>query len=168
MRSILIWTLIVVATGCNSAKTASGSGSGTSLQRTWTISGNLSSPSASGTYQVALVPSPCSVTSPLGTFSVQGPVCFIANNNSGQGSILGTGLATSAQDNGEGVLIGVASNPVPNNGTLNLLFVLGDKTGNFVEFTGTGTVSNGALTGSGSCSSKTPLCQGVTATFSGT
>lgn len=167
MRNILIWTLIVVATGCNSAKSASSSGSGTSLQGTWAISGNLSSPTASGAYQVALVSSPCSVTSPLGIFSVQGPVCFIANNNSGQGSISGTGLATSAQDNGEGVLIGVVSNPVPDNGTLNLLFVLGDKTGNFVEFTGTGTVSHGALTGSGSCSPKTPLCQGVTVTFSG-
>jgi hypothetical protein len=117
-------------------------------------------------YQVTSVPSPCSVTTPMGTVSVRGPVCFIANNNTSQGSIPGSGLPSSSK--GRGVLIGVAANPLPANGTFNnLLFVVGDASGNFVEFTGSGTVSNGTMTGTGSCSPSTPLCQGVTGTFSG-
>jgi hypothetical protein len=105
--------------------------------------------------------------SPVGTFSVQGPVCFIANNNTGQGSISGKGLLGNSKNTGEGVLIGVAANPVPANGTFNMIFVAGDASGNFVEFTGSGTVSNGTMTGTGSCSPSTPLCQGMTGTFSG-
>jgi len=38
----------------------------------------------------------------------------------------------------------------------------GDKSGDVVEFTGNGTVRDGALTGTGSRSSSTPLCHGVT------
>jgi hypothetical protein len=165
VKRILISILIVFAAGCNSAK--NGSVSGTSMQGMWTVTGNLGSQGGSGTYQVALVSSPCSVTSPVGTFSVQGPVCFIANNNTGQGSISGTGLLISSKNTGEGVLIGVPSNPVPASATFNLLFVLGDQNGNVVEFTGSGTVGNGTMTGTGSCSPSTPMCQGVSGTFSG-
>ena len=81
---ILILILILFATGCSSAK--SGMGTGTSLLGTWTVTGNLGTQSGDETYQVTFVSSPCSVISPVGTFSVQGPVCFIANNNTGQGS----------------------------------------------------------------------------------
>jgi len=166
MKHTLILILIVFAAGCNSAKNAGG-GSGTSMQGTWTVTGNLGSQGGSGTYQLELVSSPCSVTTPVGVFSVQGPVCFIANNNTGQGSISGTGLPSSSKNTGQGVLIGVASNPVPADATFSLLFVAGDKNGNVVEFTGSGTVANGTMTGTGSCSPSTPMCQGVTGTFSG-
>jgi hypothetical protein len=165
MKRILILILIVFAVGCSSTKNSDGQG--TSMQGTWTVTGNLGSQGVSGTYQVTFVSSPCSVTSPVGTFSVEGSVCFIANNNSGQGSISGKGLLSSARNTGEGVLIGVPSNPVPANATFNLLFVLGEQNGNFVEFTGGGTVTNGTMTGTGSCSANTPMCQGVSATFSG-
>ena len=164
MKHTLILILIVFAAGCNSAKNAGG-GSGTSMQGTWTVTGNLGSQGGSGTYQLELVSSPCSVTTPVGVFSVQGPVCFIANNNTGQGSISGTGLPSSSKNTGQGVLIGVPSNPVSNNATFNLLFVAGDAKGEVVEFTGTGTVTNGTMTGTGSCSSSTPLCQGMSGTF---
>ncbi len=164
MKRILVLISIVFAVGCSSTKNA---GSGTSLQGMWTVTGNLGSQGGSGTYQVALVSSPCSVTTPVGMFSVQGPVCFIASNNTGQGSISGTGLPSTSKNTGQGVLIGVAANPVPANGTFNLLFVAGDASGNFVEFTGSGTVSNGTMTGTGSCSPSTPLCQGMNGTFSG-
>ena len=163
---ILIVASIVFVTACNSTK--SGMGAGTSMQGTWTVTGNLGTQSGQETYQVVLVSSPCSVVSPVGTFSVQGPVCFIADNNTGQGSISGKGLLSNASNTGEGVLIGVPANPVPDNSTINLLFVLGEKNGNFIEFTGSGTVAKGTMTGSGSCSTSTPLCQGVSATFSGT
>lgn len=164
--SILILILLVFAAACSSSKnTVSGA---TSMQGTWTVTGNLASQGGSGTYQVSLVSSPCSVTTPVGMFSVQGPVCFIASNNTGQGSISGTGIPSTSKNTGQGVLIGVAVNPVLVHGTFNLLFVAGDASGNFVEFTGSGTVSNGTMTGTGSCSSSTPLCQGISGTFSGT
>jgi hypothetical protein len=167
MKRIPILTLMVFAVACSSSNHA-GSGAATSMPGTWTVTGNLGSQGGSGTYQVALVSSPCSVTTPVGMFSVQGPVCFTANNNNGQGSINGSGLPSSSKNTGQGVLIGVAANPVPANGTFNLLFVAGDASGNFVEFTGSGTVSNGTMTGTGSCSSSTPMCQGMSGTFSGT
>jgi hypothetical protein len=167
MKRVLILILTLVATGCSSSK-SSGGGPVTSMQGTWTVNGNLISQGGSGTYQVSFVSSPCSVTSPVGTFSVEGPVCFIANNNSGQGSISGKGLVASAKNTGEGVLMGVSANPVPANSTVNLLFVLGDSNGDVVEFTGSATVANGVMTGTGSCSTNTPICQGETATFSGT
>src|SRR5438132_10703350 len=163
---MLMLLLLVFVAGCSSSK-SSGGGPGTSMQGTWTVTGNLGSQGGPGTYQVALVSSPCSVTTPVGMFSVQGPVCFIANNNTGEGSISGTGIPNSPKSTGQGVLIGVPSDPVPANATVNLLFVAGDKNGNFAEFTGSGTVANGKLTGTGSCSPNTPICQGTSATFSG-
>src|ERR1700685_67604 len=118
MKRILILSLIVFSAACSSSNHTSGAG--TSMQGTWAATGNLSgSGSGSGTYQMALVPSPCSVTTPVGMFSVQGPVCFVANNNSAQGSISGTGLPGSSNNIGQGVLVGLAANPVPANGTFN-------------------------------------------------
>jgi hypothetical protein len=164
--SILTLMVIIFAAGCSSSKSAGTPP--TTIPGTWAVSGNLGS-QAPGPYeyQVTFVSSPCSVTSPVGTFSVVGPVCFIANNNSGQGSISGKGLLPSANNNGVGVLIGVAANPVPANGAFNILGVEGNNSG-FVEFTGTGTITNGTMTGTGSCSPNTPACQGVSAAFSGT
>lgn len=168
MKRILILILIslVFVAGCSSEN--AGSRATTSMPGMWTVTGDLGSQSGSRTYQVSLVSSPCSLTTPVGMFSVQGPVCFTANNNSGQGSISGSGLPSTSKNTGQGVLIGVVANPVPANGTFNLLFVAGDAIGNFVEFTGSGTVSNGKMTGTGSCSSSTPMCQGMSGTFSGT
>lgn len=163
---ILTLTLIVFAAGCNSTKNAGGPP--TAIPGTWAVTGNLGSQGPGPyAYQVTFVSSPCSVTSPVGTFSVQGPVCFIANNNSGQGSISGKGLLANANNTGEGVLIGVSANPVPANGTFNILGVQANNAG-FVEFTGTGTIVNGSMTGTASCSTNTPLCQGMSAAFSGT
>jgi hypothetical protein len=164
---VLVLILTVFAAGCGSTKNT-GSGAATSMLGMWSVTGSLGSQGGPGTYQVSLVSSPCSVSTPVGMFSVQGPVCFTANNNSGQGSISGSGLPSTSKNTGQGVLIGVAANPVPTNGTFSLLFVAGDAMGNFVEFTGSGTVSNGKMTGTGSCSASTPLCQGMSATFSGT
>src|SRR5580704_12597225 len=166
MKRILILTLIAFAVGCSSASNA-GSGATTSMLGTWAITGTSGS-LGSRTYQVSLVSSPCSVTTPVGAFSVQGPVCFIANNNTAQGSISGSGLPSSSKNTGQGVLIGVAANPVPAGGAFNLLFVAGAANGDFVEATGGGTVSKGTMTGTASCSSSTPMCQGMSGGFSGT
>jgi hypothetical protein len=167
MKPVLILILIAFALGCNSATNpGGGSNTGTSMQGTWTVTGSLSPQGGPVTYQVMLVSSPCSVTTPVGTFSVQGPVCFVANNNSGQGSI--SGGSTSSKSAGQGVLVGVAANPVPAGATFNLVFVAADGNGNIVEFSGSGTVNNGTLKGTGSCSTTTPMCQGLSGTFSGT
>jgi hypothetical protein len=163
---ILTLTLIVFAAGCSSTKNTGGPT--TSIPGTWAFTGNLGSQGPGPyAYQVTFVSSPCSVSSPVGTFSVDGPVCFIANNNSGQGSISGKGLLSNANNTGVGVLIGVPANPVPENATFNILGVQANS-GGFVEFTGTGTIGNGTMTGTASCSPNTPLCQGVSAAFSGT
>jgi hypothetical protein len=169
---LLIWIVI----GCNSSKNGSDPSSGTFMQGMWSISATATSAGTlgqcpqdcgPGTYQVSFVSSPCTVTTPVGMFSVQGPVCFIANNNSGQGSISGTGLSTDTTKNTQqGILIGVASNPAATGATFNAIFVAGDKNGNFVEGTASGTVGNGSMKGTGSCSSNTPICQGVSGTFS--
>lgn len=174
MKRILVLMLgwIAFAAGCNSAKNITGPNPGTPMQGTWDVTGSIqctpSCGSPTGTYQVTFTSSPCSVSTPVGTFSVQGPVCFIANNNTGEGSISGKGLPSSSKNNGQGVLIGVPSNPVPDNATANLLFVSAYGGGNFVEFTGSGTVAGGKITGTGSCSASTPVCQGASATFSAT
>lgn len=167
MNRISILALIVFAVACNSANTTNTKG--TSMQGMWTVTGTFQngSSSVSSTYQVAFVSSPCTVTTSVGMFSVKGSVCFIANNNTGEGSISGLGIPVSPQGAGQGVLIGVPSNPVPTNTTANLLFVAGDKNGNVVEFTGSGNVADGQMTGTASCSQNTPICQGATATFSG-
>jgi hypothetical protein len=171
----LILILFVLAIGCSSSKKTPVSG--TTMDGMWSISATATSAGnfgfqcpqdcGPGTYQVTFVSSPCNVSTPVGAFSVQGPACFIANNNSGQGSISGTGLSTTDKNKQEGILIGVSANPVPDGGTFNLLFVAGDKNGNFVEGTASGTIRNGSMTGTGSCSSNTPMCQGVSGTFSG-
>jgi hypothetical protein len=164
---LMVFILMVFAVGCNSATNTGGGGStDTSMNGTWTVTGNLSAQSRPITYQVTLVSSPCSVTTPVGTFSVQERLCFIANNNSGQGSI--SGGSTSSKSAGQGVLIGVAANPVPADATFNMVFVAGDGNGNLVEFTGSGTVNNGTLKGTGSCSTTTPMCHGLSGTFSAT
>lgn len=106
MKRILILISMVFAVGCSSTKNTTG-GSETSLQGMWTVTGKLGSQAGSGTYQVSLVSSPCSVTTTVGTFSMPGPVCFIANNNTGQGSISGSGLPSFSKNTGQGVL------PVP-------------------------------------------------------
>ena len=165
---LLIGTLMVFGAGCGSGNHPKVP-TGTSMQGTWSVTGNVQCTQGCGsvTYQVTLVSSPCNVTTAVGMFSVQGPVCFIANNNTGEGSISGTGIPNSPKSTGQGVLIGVPSNPVPANATVNLLFVAGDKNGNFAEFAGSGAVANGKVTGAGSCSPNTPICQGASATFSG-
>ncbi len=176
MKQVLVLMLILLlfAVGCSSSNSTGGSSGGTSstpMEGTWSITGSVQctqcGSGGSPSYQVAFVSSPCSVSTPVGTFSVQGSVCFIANNNSGQGSITGTGLLSSASNTGVGVLLGTSADPVSDGGTVNLLFVNGNASG-FVEFTGSATVTKNAMQGTGSCSAETPVCQGTTATFSGT
>jgi hypothetical protein len=160
MKISLVLILIVFSAGCSSLKNTAELDTRTSMLGRWEITGDLGSQGKQTTYHVNLVSSPCSVTTPVGIFSVQGPVCFIANNNSGEGSIASSSSA-------QGVLVGVPSDPVPVDATFTMLFVAGDWKGNIVEFVGTGKLMNGSMSGTGSCSSNTPICQGMRGKFSG-
>lgn len=178
--SIAVTVAALFLPGCGGGSSTNNSGGGTNgtptnMQGSWTVQAQATTGglvigkcavSCSGTYTVALVPSPCSVVTPVGTFSVKGPVCFIANNNSGQGSITGTGLTPDLKDTGRGVLIGVPANPAAAGAKFELLFVEGDKFGKSVEFSGGGSVVSNTMKGTASCSS--PICQGITASFTGT
>jgi len=161
-QGMLLLVVMAVVAGCSSdgATGSGGASTGTTeMSGTWNASGTGACTSGctgvTASYQVKLVSSPCSVTTPLGVFSVQGSVCFIANNNSGSGSIAGSGIPTSSK--------------VPDNSTVNLVFVSAASGGKFTEFTGTATVVGGKMTGSGVCSSaSTSSCTGTSATFTAT
>lgn len=169
MKCIFVLVLMVCASGCNSG----GNATSTSVEQgSWAVTGNVQCTPDCGssvvpkTYTVVFVSSPCTVQTPVGTFSVEGPACFVANNSTGEGSISGIGIPKSPKGAGHGVLIGVPSDPVPADATVKMLFVAADKNGNLAEFTGDGKIADGTITGAMSCSAKTPICQGASATFS--
>jgi hypothetical protein len=159
----------MLLTGCSSSSTNSNSGAQgnaatTNIQGSWTITASEVGGSSS-VFNVTLVSSPCSVITPIGTFTVQGPSCFIADDNTGQGSISGTGNFFYPP---QGVLIGVSTNPAPSNASIDLLFAEADQFGDAAVFGGNGTVSGGKLTGTWSCNPDSPVCTGLSGTFSGT
>jgi len=182
-----LWMLLLVMTvavsGCssnsNSGGTAGGGGTTTAtteMAGTWSVSGTGTCASGtsgcstvSATFQVTLVTSTCSVNTMPGVFSGQGSLCYIANNNSGAGSITGALITSPSKNLGQGVLVGVPTDPVPDNSTVNLVFVSAAGGGKFTEFMGTATVVGGKMTGSGTCSAaSTGKCTGASATFTAT
>jgi hypothetical protein len=114
-----------------------------------------------------LVSSPCSVVAGDEVFTVQGPTCFIADDNTGQGSISGSGQFLYPP---QGVLVGSPSNPIPANTpeSINLVFVEADEYGDVSVFNGSGSVDNGTMSGTWACSTYSPVCTGLSGTFSGT
>jgi len=163
MRSISMWIIVLlmaVAIGCSSGK------SNTSIPGSWSIV-TTESEGSNNTLQVSLVSSACSVSTPVGTFTVQGPSCFIADDNTGQGTISGTGNFFYPP---QGLLAGVPYNPTPSNGsaTVDLLFVEADQFGDIAVANGIGTVTNGTIAGTWTCNPDTPICTGLSGTFSGT
>jgi hypothetical protein len=142
----------------------SASPASTNIQAKWVITATEVGGSTS-TFNVSLVSSTCTVFTPIGTFNVQGPSCFIADDNTGQGSISGTGNFFYAP---QGVLIGVSANPAPSGASVDLLFAEADQFGDAAVFGGNGTITNGTLTGNWSCNPNSPVCNGLSGTFSGT
>ena len=144
MRGLgMLLLALVVTAGCSS-NGSSGAGGGstatTELSGTYNVSGTGTCTSGCGvvsaTYTVKLVSSPCTVTTPVGAFTVGGSVCFTANNNTAAGSISGTNIPTTAKNLGQGLLVGAAADPVPDNSTVNIMFVSAASGGKFYEFTG--------------------------------
>jgi hypothetical protein len=155
-----------------------GSSSGGSSSQSLEISGSWTINVAGGNVLTAtLVPSPCQVSTPIGTFSVYtdasltvlASTCFIADDNTGQGSISGTGEFFYPP---QGVLLGVQSDPIPANGSgpIGGLFVEADNFGDYAVFNANGTVQASAksISGGFACNPGTPVCAGVSGTFSGT
>jgi hypothetical protein len=171
LRSLLPALLLsILLVGCGSGSKSQGgngqNGTATSIHGNWSIVNTESGQTAS-TLQVTLVSSSCSVSTPVGTFTVQGPNCFIADDNTGEGSISGTGNFIYPP---QGVLIGIPASPVPANQTasIDLLFVEADQFGDAAVFNGNGTVTNGAMTGTFDCNANSPVCSGISGSFSGT
>jgi hypothetical protein len=161
--------LLVLPLGCLMFVGCGGgnSNSGTSLAGNWSITA-MESGTPNSVMQTTLVSSACSVSTPIGSFTVQGPACFIADNNTGQGSITTTSGTFLYPP--QGVLIGAQSNPTAANTSqaIDLLFVEADSSGDVAVFNGTGTISSGSISGTWSCNANSPSCTGLSGTFSGT
>lgn len=154
--------------GCGSSKSNDNgqNGTATSIHGSWTIT-TTENGETPGTIQTTLISSTCSVSTPVGAFTVQGPNCFIADDNSGQGSISGSGTFFYPP---QGVLVGVPTSPVAADSSVpvDLLFVEADQYGDVAVFNGNGTIINGTMTGTWTCNSASPVCSGLSGTFSGT
>jgi hypothetical protein len=96
--------------------------------------------------------------------------CFIADNNSGQGSISGTSGAFLYPP--QGVLLGVQSDPVAANSSeaIGAIFVEADAFGNYAIHNANGTVqaSSKSISGNFACNAQSPHCFGESGSFTGT
>ena len=165
--SSTILLLVTLALGCGSGGGSSSKNSQPkSVQGTWNIT--VSAGPESVTLKVVLVPSACAVLTNMGGFDVSGPVCFIADNQTGQGSMSSTGdLSYPPQM----VLVGVPQDQIPVGTAVafNLLYLEADSGYAFAVFDGAGTVTNGVTTGTYNCSMLGgELCAIPSGTFTGT
>jgi hypothetical protein len=100
--------------------------------------------------------------------SVVGPACFNALGG-GSDNQVGT-LSQSAPGEPLNLMLGVPANPVTSGSAFNLLYmeVIADGTEGIWQIDGTGTISNGTASGTWVCDASTPLCSGISGTFSAT
>ncbi|MGA8428215.1 MAG: hypothetical protein WB729_00225 [Candidatus Sulfotelmatobacter sp.] len=149
-KVVLVMLLAVVSVACGGTpKSNSTPDASTQISGAWTITANEAG-SGTSVFSVNLVASQCSVSTPVGTFSVLGPDCFIADDNTGQGSISGTGQFLYPP---QGVLVGSSTNAIFSNTTtaMDLLFVEADQFGDIAVFSGNGSIANGTMSGSWAC-----------------
>jgi hypothetical protein len=154
---MLIGVLLAVSLACGTTNNSAASKSN-SMVGSWAISAT-NGVGGQSVFQVNLISSPCTVSTPVGTFAVAGSSCSIADDNTGQGSISGTGSFFFPP---QGVLIGGSSS-----GQIDGVFVEADQYGDFAVIDGKGTLSNGAISGTWTCNSGTAVCFGLNGTFSG-
>jgi hypothetical protein len=176
----MLLCLPILLAGCGGSSKSSSTPSNQALELSgqWTISATPSSGGSTVGLTASVVSSACQVSTPLGTFSVYtdsghttlAATCFIADNNTSQGSISGTSGNWTLPP--QGILIGVQTDPVPANGseTIGALFVEADNSGNYAVFDASGTVqaSSKSMSGNYSCDSQSPNCAGDSGTFTGT
>jgi hypothetical protein len=165
-RCALIVAAAVISVACGgSPKSESASSTQIPGAWAWTITSNEVGLSANA-LSVTLVASQCSLSTPVGTFTVEGPICFTADDDTRQGSISGTGQFLYPP---QSLLVGSSTNPLPSNttATIDLLFVEEDQYGDVAVFNGNGSISNGVATGTWACNPSSPACSGLSGTFSG-
>lgn len=155
-----LWILCLLLTGCGTnSKPAV---TGTQLTGTWNVTVNQSG-QPSVTLSTFVVGGPCQVSDGSGdTFTVQGPSCVLADDQTGQGHV-------SSQNSTlvpEGVLLGASANPASNGSPVNFLYAAKSaSTQTYYVFSGVGTVSNGQISGSWSCYPSVTICSGRTGSF---
>lgn len=159
-RLLPIFGLILLTIGCGSSPHY-GNTSTPTLVGNWTIViSQIGTPDVIDS--ATLVASPCSIDSPdAGVFTVSGPMCVLADNESGQGNITSTDSTFTPQ----GVLLGtsfVGSQPSVEFLAVESVTVSQGAVAIFV-FTGTGILENNQITGSWSCYPGS--CQGPSGTF---
>jgi hypothetical protein len=105
---------------------------------------------------------------------VVGPACFVALGagcNGGCGPTPQSIKSSNPDAFPLNFIIGVPTNPVPNGSAFNIQYAeVPDSPVNSVEWQmdGTGTISNGAASGTWVCDPSTPACSGVSGTFTAT
>ena len=180
MRKVNVFVCLLalaVATGCGASQSGSNNNSSgvPSLAGTWLVTAEQTGVQG-GFYSemnVTLVPSACSVSTPIGTFTVQGTSCYIADSNSGQGSITEASVPTSFLLPPQGVLIGIGP-PIPTNNSpqVDFVFVEADTSGDVVVFNGNGTYGPQGnvfgFTGTWQTNANSTLGQGDAGSFSAT
>jgi hypothetical protein len=159
LKTVTLFLLMVFTSGCGAGKSANGGSTAvTQVQGAWTFTAT-NGVGGQSVFQVNLVSSACTVSTPIGTFTVQGASCSIADDNTGQGSISGTGSFFYPP---AGVLVGLSS------GQIELVFVEADQFGDAAVINGNGTLSSGAISGTWTCNAATSVCLGFSGTFAGT
>lgn len=131
---------------------------------------------------VTVVPSSCSIqvppitngnAAPESTYTLSGPSCFLADSFINQGQIAGAGIndgnmQNGAVDSAQGVLLGVSQNPATNGSTVTFVYVewygWGINNGDAIVLEGSGTASNGSMSGTWTSQFN---CDGCTGTFTG-
>jgi len=157
--------VILLSLSCGSSSNQQQHPATTNMQGTWIITATQSDGSSVVFTATLFSVSSCSVGTPLGTFTVQGPTCFFASDSSRQGSLSTTGTWVFSA---AGILIGVPSNPASIGSSMSLLFAEDRQSGPVAVFEGVGTVNGDTLTGTWSCNVDSPYCLGLSGTFSGT
>jgi hypothetical protein len=183
IKVIFIGAALLVLAGCgsNSSSSQSGSSGSTSmLAGSWSIT--TTEGSQVDTITTTLVPNGTTVpigfglpsgtvTScswPVGDVSAVGPACFTAANSAlaNLGSLSDSNpLILPLQ-----LVVGVPQNPAPANSALSFAFAEDyDGFAYYWVFNGTGTVTNGTISGSWECNVEATIsCLGMSGTLSGT
>jgi len=165
-------SLALILPGCGSSSSSTTSQPMDITSGTWTITATTSSGNSIMT--ATFTTFPCSQTSTYigptwiysGAFSTKAGVCLTG----------GTPTSKTTGFTPQGLVFGVAANPVPANGTTTMTsgaayFADLDSDGtdsDLYDLTGTFTASTKGLSGTYTCDPACPTCTGKSGTFSGT
>ena len=146
LGSIAATVLLMFTIGCGGGQADSSSPPNPAQGFTGAWTAQMTSTVGVANLQMTLVSSPCSVSTPLGTFSITSANnCYLADDNTGQGSISGSGAFALTP---QGLLMGVANPPTPGAALpVAVWFVEADQYGDAEVFVGQGSFQSGEATG---------------------